>query len=167
MSRTQVCLACADQITSNIHDHIPSYTKPSAMNNIQSPLIKIFPTHVQTHTRTGDMVDGMVYPNYPDVSPELYRKTVKDADTDKGKKRGSVLQKFGSLRLTRKKGSTKPSLDPAEQAQFVRETNRQSLPSHFRRQVRPGLSSDTFVHPHDPHGFNRAISLSSGEGRGR
>ena len=139
------------------------------MNNMTHQLITIlFNTHTHTHTHTGDMVDGMVYPNYPDISPELGRKTGKEADVDRGKKRSSVLQKFGSLRLTWKKGSSKPSPpDQAERAQFVREGNRQSLPSHFRKQVRPGLSSDTFTHPNDPRGFNRTISLSSGEDRGR
>ena len=98
-------------------------------------------------------------------TPDLQRRMEKEADTEKGSKLGSVFHKFGSLRKSWKKAPSKSSpLDLIEQHNFVRDTNRMSLPSHFRRQVRPGISSDTFSHHNeDPHGLNKAISLSSGE----
>lgn len=113
----------------------------------------------------GDMVDGTVYRHSSGDTPDLQRRLEKEMETEKGSKRGSVFHKFGSLRKSWKKAPSKSSPpDLMEQHNFVRETNRMSLPSHFRRQVRPGLSSDTFSHQGmDPQGLNKAISLSSGE----
>ena len=157
-----VCLAKSlSHVLLLVHPHTHIHLTTSHMHTLTCT-----PSHAHTIVRIlGDMVDGTVYRHSSGGTLDLQRRLEKEMETEKGSKRGSVFHKFGSLRKSWKKAPSKSSPpDLMEQHNFVRETNRMSLPSHFRRQVRPGLSSDTFSHQGmDPQGLNKAISLSSGE----